>query len=224
MNKKVDFDEYSSDYIELMNKQHSKYGDISYYSEQKADITHIIVNHKIKKILEFGCGIGRNLPFLKEKFPTATLYASDISEQSLARAKLENKNVEFIANEDLDTFVEQFDLIFIAGVYHHIEPKLRSEVTQRINKLLKANATLICFEHNPYNPLTRHMVNTCEFDEDAVLLKKTELIEIFKDKGFHSFNNGYILFVPPKLKKINFIEKYLKFLPLGGQYYVSCKK
>jgi len=184
MVNKVDFDKYESDYINIMNEQHNKFGDINYYSEQKANITRDLFGSNVKNILEFGCGIGRNLPFLQNVFPDAKIYGSDISIKSLETASNNTKNVVILEDNELnnDEYQEKFDLIFIAGVYHHIEPSLREEVTRRIYSLLSDNGKVICFEHNPYNPLTRHMVNTCEFDEDAVLLNKRELVNIYNLK------------------------------------------
>ena len=117
-----------------------------------------------------------------------------------------------------------FDLIFISGVYHHIPADERENVTEKIYAFLKDKGSIICFEHNPYNPLTRQMVNTCIFDDDAVLLTKEELEKTFLKEKLSVVDSGYTLFVPPKLKALNFIEKYLKWLPLGGQYYVAFKK
>jgi len=224
MNKKVDFNKYSDEYISIMNEQHAKYGDIEYYSEQKAGITFKIFANEVDSILEFGCGIGRNLASIKKKFPSVSIYGSDISDESLQVAKKNNPKVEFINDLELINCKEKFDLIFIAGVYHHIAPNLRDEVTKKIYTLLKPKGKLICFEHNPYNPLTRHMVNTCEFDKDAVLMNKNEVKNIFVKQHFKVIKGGYILFVPSKLKKLNFIETFLTWLPLGGQYYMAFEK
>ncbi len=38
--------------------------------------------------------------------------------------------------------------------------------------VLKKKGRVYIFEHNPYNPVTRYLVATCEFDRDAVLFKK----------------------------------------------------
>jgi hypothetical protein len=35
---------------------------------------------------------------------------------------------------------------------------------------LKEDGHFIIFEHNPINPVTRHLVKNCPFDADAVLL------------------------------------------------------
>jgi len=224
MNNKVNFDEYSDDYLNLMSKQHAKYGNIEYYSEHKAKITKQITNKNIKNILEFGCGIGRNFPHLQKEFLNSKIYGSDISKESLEIAKQNNLDIIFIEDNQLLEYKDKFDLIFIAGVYHHIHPSLRDTVTQKIVQLLKPNGKLICFEHNPYNPLTRQMVNTCEFDKDAVLLNINEVKQIFRKANLTVIKSRYTLFVPPKLKKLNFIEPFIGWLPLGGQHYVLFKK
>jgi SAM-dependent methyltransferase len=222
--EKVDFDKYSDGYSELMRKQHAKFGDIDYYSMQKARITKIISPEDSVNILEFGCGVGRNLPFIKNEYPNSNIYGYDISQDSIDIASNNNPDVKFFSEISDDRFYKKFDLIFISGVYHHIQPELRREVTSLIYDLLNDKGRIVCFEHNPYNPLTRHMVNTCEFDEDAVLLKAKELKKIFKAQGFKFRSSSYILFVPSRFKQFSFIEKYLTWLPLGGQYFVSFEK
>ena len=226
MKEKVNFDNYSNEYNDIMQEQHKMFGDVSYYSEYKAKITKDLVgNKKNLKILEFGCGIGRNLSYLAEISEYCEVYGYDISPESLKIAERENPNAHIITSEqELEEYSESFDLIFIAGVYHHIAVGLRESITTNIRKLLKDDGKLVIFEHNPYNPVTRHLVNTCEFDADAVLLEKSELIKLFVDNNFTKRSDGYALFFPPKLKKLNFLEKYLKRLSLGGQYYVLFDK
>lgn len=227
MSDNINFDDYEAEYINIMEKQHKVFGNISYYSEQKAIICNKILKcDNIINILEFGCGVGKNLPFLQKAFKTSLIYASDISSKSLQTVKKSFKEIIVLEDNELysEKYYGKFDFIFIAGVYHHIKPELRNNITKRIYKLLNVGGVVICFEHNPYNPITRYMVNTCEFDKDAVLLNKKELIKIFTNNNYLYFNSGYMLFVPPKLKLLNFIEKYIKYIPLGGQYYVAFKK
>ena len=57
MNKKVDFNKYSDEYISIMNEQHAKYGDIEYYSEQKAGITFKIFANEVDSISKFHISI-----------------------------------------------------------------------------------------------------------------------------------------------------------------------
>lgn len=224
--KKIDFDYYATTYNDLMQKQHALLGDISYYSEHKVKITKDIVNKYFKNnnflnILEYGCGIGRNLPYLSKYFPESKIFAYDISTESLKIAKIQNQNVQFIFQEDIEKYKNKFDLIFVAGVYHHLPINIRGTITSKIRTLLsKEQGGVIIFEHNKYNPLTRHMVSTCEFDNDAILLPKQELKMLCENNGFCHIRSGYTMFVPPIFKKFAFLEKLLHWFPLGGQYYI----
>lgn len=223
--QKVNFDEYSKSYDEIMQDQHKNFGDIGYYAEYKIKILSQIIDNNNLKILEYGCGVGRNLPYIKRAFQNSSVFGFDISQKSLEIAKLNNSDVTIIQTQsELEEYKNYFDVIFIAGVYHHIEPRLRDGVTQDIFALAANNCDVVVFEHNPYNPVTRHMVSTCEFDTDAVLLSKKELQDIFIKAGFKYRESAYTLFFPPVLKKIAFLENFIKWLPLGGQYYVAFKK
>ena len=42
--------------------------------------------------------------------------------------------------------------------------------------------------------------------------------------GYKHISTDYIVFIPPKLKYITFLDKHLKWLPLGAQYYISAVK
>ena len=80
------------------------------------------------------------------------------------------------------------------------------------------------YEHNPYNPLTRHAVNTCSFDENAVFLKRTEVAKLFVKAGMEVVMHEYRIFFPAFLKLLLPIEKYLAWLPLRAQHFVVGKK
>lgn len=223
--EKINFDDYASNYHKIMQEQHAKFGDVAYYSEYKVQIVkNLCYSFTNVRILEYGCGIGLNLPYLQKAFPNSNIYGFDISKESLELAQKQNPTVTVIEENNIKKYEQFFDLIFVAGVYHHINPLHRQGVTDNIARLLKTDGIVIVFEHNPKNPITRHLVNTCEFDKDAVLLAKSELENIFEMSGLKCKKSGYCLFIPPRFKKINFIEKYLKNLPIGGQYYIEFKK
>jgi SAM-dependent methyltransferase len=220
--EKVDFDEYASNYDQILEDQLGRMGDIAYYSEYKVNIFEKLIPQSSGTLLEFGCGMGRNIPYFVNKFPGFEIIGQDISAGSLKLAKRDNPGITFL--ENLDKSKSTFDYIFISNVYHHIHPDLRDEVTQQLFEALKPGGQLIIFEHNPYNPITRHMVNTCEFDDDAILLKKKATEKLFQNHGFQIAKSAYTLFFPSALKSLNFTEKYLRRLPLGAQYYVLFSK
>ena len=225
--KKVDFNEYSHSYDEIIKSQLKHLGDISYYAEYKVKILKALTSKKENiNILEFGCGIGRNLFYIKQYFPKANIFGFDISEKSLTVAKKIDDSFVLINNIERlkEKYLNHFDIIFIAGVYHHIPPKDRNKNTAILLTLLKDGGKLLLFDHNPYNPITRRLVSTCEFDKDAVLLTLNEIKQLFKKNHFKVIFSKYTLFFPPKLKKIAFLENCLKWIPLGGQYCVCFEK
>ena len=89
---------------------------------------------------------------------------------------------------------------------------------------LRPGGRLFVFEHNPYNPVTRHLVNTCPFDADAVLLTRAETVSLLKAAGFEPSAAAYCLFFPQMLAVFRPLEAWLGWLPLGGQYFVAGRK
>jgi SAM-dependent methyltransferase len=224
--EKVNFDEYAEDYDNILENQLSFFGEEnSYFAEYKVQIVRNAVKGEPKHILEYGCGTGRNLRFFNRLFPSSTVAGCDISPKSVELAQKTNpKSKLFLIGEETAEDLNKYDLIFVAGVFHHIAPPLRTEAMKNIFRLTASGGKLFFFEHNPYNPVTRHMVNTCEFDTDAVLLKSGELQRLCRDAGFQVREKKYTLFFPAFLKAFRPLEQYLGFLPMGGQYYIQAAK
>jgi hypothetical protein len=85
---------------------------------------------------------------------------------------------------------------------------------------MTTNGELYVFEHNPYNPITRHLVNSCPFDADAELLTPKQLASLLRGAGFSTIEKGFILFFPSFLRLLRPLERFLTYLPLGGQYVI----
>ena len=218
MNNKVDFDQYTHNYNDLLHEGTKFFtSNEEYFAKYKIDFVRAQVDHGVTRILEYGCGIGRNIPYLQSAFPGAEVVGTDISEASLEIAKSENPEARIeVEKPGLD--LGQFDLIFVAGVFHHIAPVERPAVANLLATRLTGEGTLNVFEHNPYNPVTRKIVNDCPFDADAVLLKPSELKNLYDHAMLETIGHSYCLFVPPRLSWLVPLEKYLAWMPLGGQY------
>jgi len=224
---KVDFDNYAGRYEKVLDKQLDFFGEEnSYFADYKVKLVKDTLTSDPENILEFGCGIGRNLKFFTKYFPDADIYGSDISDKSLEIAKNENPSVKFFKLEDdeIKSYKGKFDLIFISCVLHHIAPDLRKSSMDTVYSMLNNNGSAYIFEHNPYNPVTRHIVNTCEWDTDAVLLNMKESVNLFENAGLKVTEKNYTLFYPAALKFLRFTENFLKKIPMGGQYYVKAVK
>ncbi|MBV5318572.1 MAG: class I SAM-dependent methyltransferase [Desulfobulbaceae bacterium] len=186
--------------------------------------------------LDFGCGNGRLFkclvasdllqPLLAHN--GLRLFGFDTSVDSLKEAKA-------IAGDDRISLVNnwgalpqdiRFDLVISCNVFHHIPPAERAETVQALRARMKANATLIIWEHNPFNPLTRLIVKACPFDKDAHLLRLTTTISLFQAQAFRYITHAYLNVLPPGLHRwpaVAALESKLAQIPMGAQYWVMFK-
>lgn len=194
--------------------------DTLFFAEHKVKQIRYHLTSKPKRILDYGCGIGRNISFLREYFPPATCCGCDISEKSLEAARSQHPEVTFFKNGTIES-IEPFDLIIVANVFHHVAPEERHQVVRELKKYLSPEGTVFVFEHNPYNPLTRHSVAHCPFDADAQLVSCRELARQFVEGGYTLARRKYTLFFPKWLSGLSVVEPYLGWLPLGAQYFIQ---
>lgn len=221
MKQEIDFDDYADRYEDLARQQVLFFDDDSgYFAEYKVLLTRYLMNSECSRIMDFGCGIGRSIPHFRKHFPGSRLVGCDVSPKSLKAAEKECPFAEFFHPEELPPGLN-FDLIFAACVFHHIPPPKRPAMMEFCRSRLADRGSLVIFEHNPYNPVTRKLVSTCPFDKDAVLLARKDLVGLFEAAQLENVRSGYTLFFPKLLGKLRPLERFLQRFPLGGQYYVS---
>ena len=96
---------------------------------------------------------------------------------------------------------------------------------QRISQCLVTGGKIVIFEHNRLNPITRRIVDRCEFDEGVELLSKCSCEEMMESTGnFKDFDSGYFLVIPSFLKKVRNIERIFERVPLGAQFWLTAKR
>lgn len=220
----TDFDEYADDYEGLLQSQLSFFDkDRAYFSDCKIAIAAEHFSTPPHRILDFGCGVGLSLPFFSKYFPHAKLYATDISKKSLAHVLKRFPNVSILPDGSLEKL--KFDMIFVSGVFHHLPVELRADTMHRLASLLTNRGALCVFEHNPFNPVTRHLVSTCSFDGDAMLISLGQMTKLLMEGGhLRVLDSGYFLFFPSFLTIARILEKWLRWVPMGGQYFVIASK
>lgn len=174
-------------------------------------------------ILDFGSGVGASLPHLARAFPSASLTAIDVSERSLEISKQVHpelgRRVLYAGTGALPLEAAAFDLIFTACVFHHIEADQHVELFDGLRRLLRPGGALVVFEHNPVNPVTRYIVATCPFDENAVLIPGPVLKARLSEAGFAKVDVRYTGFFPNALAALRPAEPWLAWLPVGAQHY-----
>lgn len=177
-------------------------------------------------VLDFGAGIGNSLPHLHRVFPGAKLTGLDVSEKSLAVAETRFPGLARLVRYDGGDPPlpdASFDLIFSACVFHHIEAAEHVALLASLRRLLRPGGVLAIFEHNPVNPVTRYIVATCPFDENAVLIPAPTFAERQKAAGFKSVKVAYTGFFPGSLAALRPLERFMTALPVGAQYYTLAR-
>lgn len=225
-----DFDEFANDYRIIHTKNLKLTGaDSFYFAEMKVQLLQLFEKNENLQVLDIGCGDGATESFMQQYFPKWQVNGMDISEKSIHAAKkrkLSNANFSVYSGSEIPLMNESADVVFIAGVLHHVEFVLHQVIIKEISRVLKKGGRLYLFEHNPLNPLTRYLVNTCVFDKDAKLLKSNYTVQLLQQNKLQVDGKRFIIFFPRKrmFSKFIFLEKYLRWLPFGGQYFIRAIK
>ena len=227
-----EFDKFAEEYLNLHRQNIKASGeDPIFFARYKiADLKQLAKQAHLRnqpRILDFGAGIGNSIPHFREFFPDVQLTCLDVSKKSLNIAEERFGSVADYVHFDSKKIPysdDTFDLCFTACVFHHIPMENHIPLLKEIYRTLKPGSFFVIFEHNPYNPLTVHAVNTCPLDENAVLIKASQLKNSLGKAGFKEISITYRIFFPAFLRALRRLEKYLGSIPLGAQYYASCKK
>jgi SAM-dependent methyltransferase len=220
------FDNYATYYEAAMARNLKLIpGGTDYYNFNRVRITKRIVGTQrgTAKILDFGAGVGLAIPHIKKAFPSAEISICDASIESTRIAHRHHPDVSIFDPQLLPT--SHFDLVFVAGVVHHVSPESRSTLLQGIVKSLAAGGVAVFHELNPMNPVTRRLVASCPFDDDAILIPKSELMKsLLRIDGTTLRGHGYSVFLPPLLQSVTSAERLLSWCPVGAQYYVAIER
>lgn len=225
--EQAEFDKFADEYRSLHAKNVAITGeDPEFFAAYKvADVASIAAERglTVRRILDFGAGIGGSTAHFRRHFPHSMLASVDVSEKSLAVGAARFPGAALPVRFDGQTLPfadDSFDVAFAACVFHHIDhdhhPRLLSELT----RVTRPGGIVVVFEHNPLNPLTVRAVRTCPFDENARLLRAGQLMRTFRRCGLSQPTVRYRLFFPSLLRALRPIESRLTACPLGAQYSV----
>jgi tellurite methyltransferase len=122
----------------LKNMYDEKYNQDSYYWEINPsplclEVIRIMPAGKRIKVLDIGCGEGRNAVFFARNGYEVSAFDSSAKGVEKTQKLAEKASVKIkVFQEDLNDFRlnEKFDIIFAVGVLHHIPQELRSDIFQ----------------------------------------------------------------------------------------------
>jgi SAM-dependent methyltransferase len=227
----AEFDRFAAEYREQHAASIRLSGETpDYFAEYKIrDVASACAARRVapRRIVDFGGGVGNSLPFLRRHFPKAEITLLDPSLASLDIAAQRfpgEATFEHFDGVRIPFEPGAFDIAFTACVFHHIPATAHVALLREIGRVLAPEGRFFLFEHNPLNPLTRHAVNSCAFDENAVLIGSREMRKRFALAGFGAARTRFRIFFPHALAGMRPLEPYLAWLPLGAQYSIEAVK
>jgi SAM-dependent methyltransferase len=226
----MDFDRFGSRYDDHVNDALAFSGtEQEFYLRAKANEVERLVRQHLGSIsnpslLDVGCGVGLVHEMLGDKFPG--LIGVDVAPETLVEAQKRQPGGRFVRYDGrrLPFADGEFDLAYTVNVLHHVDPSAWPDFVAELARVTRSGGLVAVFEHNPWNPMTRLVVNRCEFDEDAVLLGQRKLRRLLAEADLLERDHRYILFFPWAGKLWSTLERGLGWLPLGAQHLAAAAK
>jgi ubiquinone/menaquinone biosynthesis C-methylase UbiE len=229
----AEFDKFAAEYRTMHAANIKLSGeDPEYFAEYKiidiaSETARLAPGVSHPRVLDFGAGVGYSVPFFARHMPGARVTCLDVSQKSLevgSRRYPEQAEFKHFDGAAIPYDPATFDVALASCVFHHIPEVEHVPLLGEIRRVLKPGGVLFVFEHNPLNPLTRHAVDTCPFDENAVLIRAASMLRRVRGAGFPDASAKYRIFFPHILRALRPLERRLTWLPLGAQYYVLGRK
>ena len=227
----AEFDRFADEYRQMHQANVAITGEKpEYFSEYKIKALRVIAaGHgvQVRRILDFGSGIGNSIPEFNRSFPSAELTCADVSQRSLDLGALRFPGLTDsmrITADRLPTEDQAFDLAFSACVFHHIPQEEHVGWLRELHRVTRPGGLLSVFEHNPLNPLTTRAVNTCPFDVNAKLIQAGQLTRQCRAAGWVRPQVRFHLFFPRALAALRPMERWLSRVPFGAQYSVTATR
>jgi SAM-dependent methyltransferase len=223
----TDYDHYRDRYRQDLDRAVSFAGvSHDFFSRAKADELVSLAKRHLGDparfdALDVGCGIGLTDRHLASRFRSLT--GTDVSPGVLETAARENPGVRYeLAERGRLPFADQaFDLTFAVCVVQVIPPEERPKFVAELARVTRPGGLVVVFEHNPYNPLTRLVVRRCSFGDDARMLGMAEAARLLQENGVPPVDRGFLLLFPTRRSRVVAVERALRHLPLGAQFYLA---
>jgi SAM-dependent methyltransferase len=226
-----EFDRYADDYDRLVSDAIAWTGAATdVLQRSKIEDAHEVLRHISPRsgdrvrVLDFGAGVGHAIPHWRACCPDIALTCADVSPASLAAASQrypDGASFQVLPSAGPLPFeTAHFDFAFTSCVFHHIPAADHPRVLAELHRVLRPGGALMIYEHNPWNPVTRHIVRHCPFDEDAVLIRAGDMVHRMAAAGFRGMRTRFRGVSPWQGRLTRRLEAMVESLPLGAQYFV----
>jgi SAM-dependent methyltransferase len=175
------------------------------------------------RVLDFGCGTGDTTAAFAARLPGVEVVGVDVSVPALEAARAHHPGARFATVAELPQ-LGAFDLCYLNGVLHHVEPAKRGATMEAIFAALRPGGRLALFENNAWNPGAWMVMRRIPFDRDAVPMRPREATRLAAAAGFETIELRSLFYFPRALAALRFLERPLGRLPLGAQIQVLAIK
>ena len=223
------FDGYTQQYDSCLNQALSATGeDKDFYAVGRVGWTAKCLRElgvHPSSALDFGCGIGTTAPLLLSELKCGSVRGVDSSSKTIeqARQTQSSPHLQFSLLQDFRPCAE-LDCAYCNGVFHHIPLPERQAALRLVRDALRPGGVFALWENNPWNPGTRFVMSRCAFDEDAVKISAPAARRMLRAAGFQVLQTDFLFYFPKPLAALRPLERFLRRIPLGGQYQVLCRK
>ncbi len=224
----AEFDSFAKSYEQDLAKSLAVTGESrEFYARRRVDWTAKCIaglKFPVRRILDYGCGDGANVPMLAATFKAESALGVDISSASIsvARQSHTGTGLSFLCTNEW-TPNGRMDLAFTNGVFHHIPPAERQECLAAVRRSLRPAGVVAFWENNPWNPGARYVMSQCAFDENAITISPRDARKLLAEAGFEILRMDSLFYFPRQLRFLRPAERWLRGLPFGGQYLVLCQ-
>lgn len=224
-----DFNESKINYVNSIDDSISFIGkNLDFFVAVKADllknkISELLPEVKKPQILDIGCGHGLLHSYISNE--TYTVTGVDVADEVLELARQSNPSVKYTSYDGmiLPFASESFDVVITICVMHHVPPPQWNVFLREMRRVVKKGGIALVFEHNPYNPVTRYVVANSPLDVGVTLISSSNLKILMQQAGFRTAKSDYMFFTPFSSPMFRWLDKALRWLPFGAQYYTVAR-
>ncbi len=176
-----------------------------------------------KRVLDAGCGVAYGSAMMAEAGADSVV-GVDVAESVVEASRSHVPEAVTLQCADLRSLPcddGSFDVAVCFEVIEHVEEQERT--IEELRRVLAPGAPLVVFEHNPYNPLTQIVVRRFELRDEIRMLRPHRTKRLLRESGLAEVDFGYILLFPSRRRRVLALERMLRRLPLGAQYYVAAR-
>jgi len=221
----TEFDRYRLHYEDDIDRAIAFGGQThDFYTKVKADVLVELLRRGAPErrldLLDVGCGNGALHRFLLSSGLPLSVTGIEVAGEFVAMARQANPDVSYDVYDGtrLPYDAGRFDAAVTICVMHHVPPGEWPGFLAEMCRVVRPGGLVTVFEHNPFNPMTAHIVKTCPLDRNAVLLKPGRLAELMRTAGLDAVAREFILFTPFGSPVFRRFDRMMSWLPLGAQY------